>query len=118
MAEERACTEVTAIGMIKASEQKKTKLNNRDAEKFWPGRPRGQDELRAVPGRGRDVPECAGTQPVGVTSAGVVWRFPRQPIVLSDLEAYEAAHGVHLRQELTGGVRGARTFFFFYKFQR
>ena len=36
VAEERACAAVTAIGMVKAPEQKKTKVNNRDAEKFWP----------------------------------------------------------------------------------
>ena len=36
MAEEKASAAVTAIGMVKAPEQKKTKLNNRDAEKFWP----------------------------------------------------------------------------------
>ena len=36
VAEEKACAAVTAIGMVKAPEQKKTKLNNRDAEKFWP----------------------------------------------------------------------------------
>ena len=36
VAEEKACAAVTAIGMVKAPEQKKTKLNNRDAEKIWP----------------------------------------------------------------------------------
>ena len=34
--EEKACAAVTVIGMVKAPEQKKTKLNNRDGEKFWP----------------------------------------------------------------------------------
>ena len=79
-AEEKACAAVTAIGMVKAPEQKKTKLNNRDAEKFWPETytaDRGQEELRGVLGRGRDVPECASTRPVGETSAGVGCRFPR-----------------------------------------
>ena len=37
----------------------------------------GQEELRGVLGRGRDVPECAGTRPVGETSAGVGCRLPR-----------------------------------------
>ena len=36
VAEEKACATVTAIGMVKASEQKKIKRNTRDAEKFWP----------------------------------------------------------------------------------
>ena len=34
VAEEKVCAAVTPIGMVKAPEQKKTKLNNRDAEKF------------------------------------------------------------------------------------
>ena len=34
--EEKACAAVTAIGMAKAPEQKKTKHNNRDDEMFWP----------------------------------------------------------------------------------
>ena len=61
VAEEKACAAVMAIGMVKTTEQKKAKLNNRDAEKFWPetytARPGGQEELRGVLGRGRDVPE-------------------------------------------------------------
>ena len=36
VAEEKACAAVMAIGMVKTPEQKKAKLNNRDAEKFWP----------------------------------------------------------------------------------
>ena len=55
--EEKACAAVTAIGMVKAPEQKKTKLNNRDAEKFWPK-------------------TYTGTRPVGETFAGVGCRFP------------------------------------------
>ena len=35
-AEEKAIAAVTAIGMVKIPEQKKIKLNNRDAEKLWP----------------------------------------------------------------------------------
>ena len=81
VAEEKACAAVTVIGMVKAPEQKKTKLNNRDAEKFWPETYTAdcvdKKELRRVLGRGRDVPEGAGTRPVGETSAGVGWRFPR-----------------------------------------
>ena len=36
VSKEKACAAVRAIGMVKTPEQKKTKLNNRDAEKFWP----------------------------------------------------------------------------------
>ena len=36
MGEEKAFAAVMAIGIAKAPEQKKVKLNNRDAEKFWP----------------------------------------------------------------------------------
>ena len=36
VAEEKASTAITAIGMVKTPEQKKTKLSNRDAKKFWP----------------------------------------------------------------------------------
>ena len=36
VAEEKACAAVMAIGMVKAPEQENTKLNTRDAEKFWP----------------------------------------------------------------------------------
>ena len=69
--------------MVKAPEQKNTKLNNRDAEKFWPetytavrvdkksfAEYLGEVEtFLSVPG--------AGTSPVGETSAGVGCRFPR-----------------------------------------
>ena len=57
------------------------------------GRPSGQEELRGVLGRGRDVPECTGTWPVGETPAEWAAAFRDQPIVLSDVEAKEAAHG-------------------------
>ena len=46
-----------------------------------------------VPGKGRDVPECTGTWPVGETSAEWAADFRDQPNVLSDVEACEAAHG-------------------------
>ena len=36
VAEEQAIAAVTATSMVKIPEQKKTKLNNRDAERFWP----------------------------------------------------------------------------------
>ena len=56
-------------------------------------RPCGQEELRGVLGRGRDVPECSGTRPIGETFAGMGCRFSRPADRLSDVEAYEAAHG-------------------------
>ena len=80
VAEEKACAAVTAIGMINAPEQKKTKLNNRDAEKFWPETKQQTVWTKRASrsfGRGRDIPECAGTWLVGETSAGVGCRLPR-----------------------------------------
>ena len=51
-------------------------------------------ELRGVLGRGRDIPGCAGTWPV-VARPLLEWAaaFRDQPIVMSEVEAYEAAHG-------------------------
>ena len=46
VAKDKAIAAVTAISMVKIPDQKKVKLNNRDAGKFWP--PSGQEELRAV----------------------------------------------------------------------
>ena len=52
------------------------------------------EEPRGVLGRGRDVPQSAGTWLVGETSVGVGCCLPRPAdCVLSDVEAYEAAHG-------------------------
>ena len=53
-------------------------------------RPCGQEKLLGVLGSGLDISACAGTQPVGETSAAP---FRDQPIVMSDVEACEAAHG-------------------------
>ena len=64
----------------KTPEQKKTKLNNRDAEKFWPetySKPRGQEELRGVLGRGRYVPDFSCTRHIGETAAGMGCRLPQ-----------------------------------------
>ena len=74
-----------------------------------PGKPGGQEELRGVLGTGRDVPECGGARPVGETSVEWAAAFRDQPIVFSDVEAYEVVHGNPF-DELEGGVRGARTF--------
>ena len=79
VAEEKACAAVTAIGMVKAPEQKKTELNNRDAEKFSPETytgDRGDKKSFAEFLGGRDIPECSGTRPIGETSAGVGCCFP------------------------------------------
>ena len=78
-AEDKASVAVTAIGMVKTSEENQAQqLRRREVlARNVHGRPRGQEELREVIGRGRDVPECSGTRPVGETSAGVGCRFPR-----------------------------------------
>ena len=91
VAEEKTCAAVTAIGMVKAPEQKKTKLNNRDAEKFWPDTADLVDK--------KSFAEFLGE--VEVLAPGLLARpllewvaaFRDQPIVLSDVEACEAAHG-------------------------
>ena len=107
VAEEKACAAVMAIGMVKAPEQKRDQAQQPRCREVLArdvhGRPRGQEELRGVLGRGRDVPECIGTWPVGETSAGVGCCFPW--IVLSDVEAYEES----FRLEPEGGVTGAWT---------
>ena len=76
VAEEKAIAAVTAIGMIKIPEQRKVKPNNRDAEKFWPETYTADhvDKKSFAEFLGEDVPECAGTRPLGETSAGVADR--------------------------------------------
>ena len=77
-AEDKASAAVTAIGVVKTLEQRKIKLNDRDAEKFWRlRRTRQTEELRGVLGRGRDVLECSGTRLVCQTALGVGFRHPR-----------------------------------------
>ena len=97
VAEEKACAAVTAIGMVKAPEQKKTKLNNRDAEKFWP------ETYTADRVDKKSFAEFLGDVEtfLSVLAPGLLARpllewaaaFRDQPIVLSDVEAYEAAYG-------------------------
>ena len=97
MAEEKACAAVAAIGMVKATEQKKAKLNNRDAEKFWP------ETYTADRVDKKSFAEFLGEVEtyLSVLAPGLLARpllewaaaFRDQPIVLSDVEAYEAAHG-------------------------
>ena len=98
-AEERAkvAEEVTAIGMVRALEQKKAKLNNRDAERFWP-ETHSADRVDK-----KSFAEFLGEVEtfLSVLAPGLLARpllewaaaFRDQPILLSDVEAYEAAHG-------------------------
>ena len=84
VAEEKACTAVMA------PEQKKTKLNNRDAEKFWP------ETYTADRVDKKSFAEFLGEVEtfLSVLAPGLLARLLLdQPIVLSDVEAYEAAHG-------------------------
>ena len=83
--------------MVKAPEQKKTKLNNRDAEKFWP------ETYTADRVDKKSFAEFLGEVEtyLSVLASGLLARpllewaaaFRNQPIVLSDVEAYEAANG-------------------------
>ena len=97
VAEENACAAVTAIDLIKAPEQQKDKLNNRDAEKFWP------ETYTADRVDKKSFAEFLGEVEtyLGVLAPGLLARpllewaavFRDQLIVMSDVEAYEAAHG-------------------------
>ena len=82
VAEEKACAAVTAIGMVKTPEQKKAKLNNRDAEKFWSETYTADrvDKKSSAEFLGK----CASTRLVGETSAGVGCRLPR-PVDRDDM---------------------------------
>ena len=95
--EEKACAAVMAIGMVQAPDQKKAKLNNRDAEKFWP------ETYTADRVDKKSFAEFLGEVEtfLSVLAPGMLARpllewaaaFRDQPIVLSDVEAYEAKHG-------------------------
>ena len=97
VAEEKACAAVMAIGTVKAPEQKNTKLNNRDAAKFL------SETYTADRVDKKGFAEFVGEVEtyLGVLAPGLLARpplewagaFRDQPIVLSDVEAYEAAHG-------------------------
>ena len=96
VAEEKASTAVTAIGMVKAPEQKQTKLNNRDAEKFSP------DTCTADRVDKKSFADFLGEVEtyLSVLAPGLARpllertaAFRDQPIVMSDVEAYEAARG-------------------------
>ena len=97
VAEEKACAAVMAIGMVKTPEQKKAKLNNREAEKFW------LETYTADQVDKKSLAELLGEVEtyLSVLVPGLLARlllewvaaFRDQPIVLSGVEAYEAAHG-------------------------
>ena len=97
VAEEKASAAVTAIGMVKAPEQKKTKLNNRDAGKFWP------EIHKADRVDKKSFAEFLGEVEthLSVLASGLLARpllewvaaFRDQPIEMSDVEGYQAAHG-------------------------
>ena len=73
VAEDTAIDAVTAISMVQIPDQKKVKVSNRDAEKFWP------ETYTADRVDKKSFAEFlgAGTWPVGETPAGVGWCFPR-----------------------------------------
>ena len=83
--------------MINAPEQKKTKLNNRDAEKFCPETYTADrvDKKSFAEFLG-EVETCLSVLVPGLLARPLLeWAaaFRDQPIVMSDVEAYEAAHG-------------------------
>ena len=88
--------------------RRRTKLNNRDAEKFWP------ETYTADRVDKKSFAEFLGEVEtyLSVLAPGLLARpllewaaaFRDQPIVLSDVEAYEAAHGDPFDSELKGGV--------------
>ena len=95
-----------AIGTVKTSEQKKAKLNTRDAEKFWP------ETYTADRVDKKSFSEFLGEVEtyLSVLARGLLARpllewaaaFRDQPIVLSDVEAHEAAHGNSFDWNLKG----------------
>ena len=95
--EEKAIAAVTAIGMIKIPEQRKAKLNSRDAEKFGP------ETYTADRVDKKSFAEFLGEVEtyLSVLAPGLLARpllewaaaFRDQAIVMSDVEAYEVAHG-------------------------
>ena len=97
LAEEKVCAAVTAIGMVKAPEQKKTELNNRDAEQSSPETYTGdrEDKKSFAEFLGEVETYLSVLAPCLLARPLLEWAaaFRDQPIVLSGVEAYEAAHG-------------------------
>ena len=89
VAEEKACAAVTAIGMVKAPEQKKTKLINRDAEKFWPETYAAdrEDKKSFAQILGEVETYLSVLEPGSLARPLLEWAaaFHDQPIVLSDV---------------------------------
>ena len=105
-AEDKASAAVTAIGMVKTSEQRKIKLNNRDAEKFWP-ETYTADRVDKIAEFLGDVATYLSILAPGLLARPMLgWAavFRDQPVVMSDVEAYEVAHGPE------GGVRRLEIF--------
>ena len=96
-AEDKASAAVTAVSMVKTPQQRKIKLNNRDAEQFWP------ETYTADLVDKKTFAEFLGEVGtyLSVLAPGLLARpllewaaaFRDQPIVLSVVEACEAAHG-------------------------
>ena len=76
VAEEKACAAVMATGMVKAPEQNKAKLNNRDAEKFWPTCTADRLDKNLLTEFLGEVETCLSVL-APETSAGRGCRFPR-----------------------------------------
>ena len=94
-AEDKASAAVTAIGMVKTSEQRKIKLNNRDAEKFWP-ETYTADRVDKIAEFLGEVETYLSVLAPGLLARPLLeWAaaFRDQAIVASDVEAYEVAHG-------------------------
>ena len=97
VAEENACAAVMPIGMVKTPEQKKAELNNRDAEKFWPETYTADrvDKKSFAEFLGEVETYLSVLAPALLARPLLEWAaaFRDQPILLSDVEAYEAVHG-------------------------
>ena len=91
VAEEKAIAAVTAIGMVKIPEQKKIKLSNRNAEKFWPETYMADraDKKTFAQFLGEDE-TCLNLLARGLLASPLLERaavFRDQAIVMSDVEA-------------------------------
>ena len=83
--------------MVKTQEQRKIKLNNRDAEKFWPETYTAErvDKKSFAEFLG-EVETYLSVQAPGLLARPLLeWAaaFRDQAIVMSDVEACEGAHG-------------------------
>ena len=94
---EKASAAVMAIGMVNIPELKKIKLNNRHAEKFWTETYMADrvDKKSFAKFLGEVETYLSVLAPGLLARPLLEWAatFCVQPIVMSDVEAYEAAHG-------------------------